>query len=76
MKIPMLQKYVDEAVGVFFILGIDGTGGGVYINDGQKDVFTSLPLDVAYKVVIAHEEFREKLYKILCDKGEASEKRT
>lgn len=65
MKLPMRQKYVDEAVGTYIIFGThpDGTVG---VYNAHKDVFTGLPKDVAEAVVKAHAEFVEKLYSLLC----------
>lgn len=66
MNVPMRQKYVDETVGVWIIFGehMDGT---VDVSDQRRDVFEGLPRDVAEKVCAAHDEFREKLYAILCN---------
>lgn len=65
MKIPMREKYVDEAVGIFTIFGV--RVGAVDVSDGARDVFYGLPRDVAEQVVAAQEEFRDKLYKLLCE---------
>lgn len=66
----MREKYVDEAVGLWFVFGTrhgpDGEVTGVDVNDGQRDVFTDLHPDVADKLVVAQEEFRKVLYDILC----------
>lgn len=65
MKIPTSEKCVDEVIGVWSELGIaeDGT---LNINDGTCDVFQDIPTDIALKVVAAHDEFRQKLYDLLC----------
>ena len=65
MKIPMREKYVDEAVGVFMIFGVRADGS-VDINDGYHDIFEGLPREAALRVVDAQAEFRAKLYDILC----------
>lgn len=65
MKLPMREKYVDEAVGVWITFGrhADGT---VDISDQNRDVFAGIPPAVALKVVAAQAEFRETLYALLC----------
>lgn len=65
MKLPMREKYVDEAVGVFMIFGVRADGS-VDVNDGYCDIFEGLPHEAAQRVVAAQEEFRIKLYDILC----------
>lgn len=69
MNLPMRQKYVDEAVGLFIVFGthINGT---VDVSDGQRDVFSCLPPAAAHAVCEAQNEFRQKLYKILCESQE------
>jgi len=64
MKLPMREKYVDEVVGLYTVFGVH-EDRSVDVSDGSRDVFTGLPLDVAEKVIAAHDEFREKLYEIL-----------
>ena len=66
MNIPMKEKYVDEAVGIYFVLGVHGNGN-VDVSDSNKDIFQNIPLDVAQKICEAQGEFREKLYSLLCD---------
>ena len=65
MNVPMKEKYVDEAVGVWMILGkyVDGS---VVVCDANRDIFCGLPNDVAEKVVNLQNEFVANLYKILC----------
>lgn len=65
-KLPMREKYVDEAVGIFMVFGVH-SDGTVDVSDTQRDVFTRLPEDAAEKVVAVQAEFRAKLYKILCE---------
>ena len=65
MKIPMKQKYVDEAVGVYFPFGMH-TNRTVDVSDGQRDVFESLPQEAAEAVCAAQSEFRHRLYQVLC----------
>lgn len=60
----MREKYVDERVGLWFIFG-EGPNG-VDVSDGQQDVFTQLPKPIAEAICIAQEQFRHKLYAILC----------
>lgn len=67
MNVPMREKYVDARVGIWFIFG--QSDGAADISDGTDDVFTSLPIDVADRVIAAHDEFRGKLYEILCGKN-------
>ena len=67
MSTPMRQKYVDEAVGIYIIFDESLDGTAVDVADQQRDVFQGLPRDVAEKVVEAQEEFREKLYALLCN---------
>jgi hypothetical protein len=71
MNIPMLEKYVDEAVGVWIIFG-EGADDMVDVADQTRDVFAGLPRDVAEKVVELQSEFRDKLYALLCDFGDRS----
>lgn len=64
MKLPMLEKYVDEAIPPLMIFGErDGT---VDIADANGDVLTGLPRHVAKKVVEANERYMNELYVILC----------
>lgn len=71
-KLPMLEKWVDKAVGVWFVFGVNRTDQTVDISDGRDDVFTGLPPEVARLAIAAHDRFREELYRILCDKPERS----
>ncbi len=66
MTLPMREKYVDDAVGIFIEFGThpDGT---VDVHALGRDVFEGLPKDVAQKVCEAHDRFREELYVILCE---------
>lgn len=66
MKLPMKQKYVDEAVGVWSSWGTSGPKGTADINDGRKDVFTALPDEAVSLAVSAQSEFRQRLYEIMC----------
>jgi hypothetical protein len=61
----MREKYVDEAVGIYRGWGTH-LDGSVDVSGGQCTVFVGLPRDVAEKVIAAHDEFREKLYTLLC----------
>ena len=70
MLIPMRPKYIDEAVGIWFIFGTNPENGGVDISDGNNDVFTDIPYEIALKLVEVQNEFRNKLYSILCNLGE------
>ena len=65
MKLPMREKYVDEAVGVWFVFGSrpDGT---VDVSDGNRDVFSGIPADAAADLTKIQREFRERLYARLC----------
>lgn len=65
MQLPMREKYVDEAVGVWFIFGEHPTNGTVDVSDGQRDVFTSIPRDVANRIIDAQAAFRDVLYQNL-----------
>jgi hypothetical protein len=64
----MLEKYVDEAVGIWMIWGTSLDGKYHDVADQNKDLFTCLPVAEANAVVQLQQEFREKLYKILCTK--------
>lgn len=70
MKLPTAEKWVDRAVGIWKVFGEwktpDGKVYAVDVASTDGDVFTELPLDVAGRVVAAHDSFREELYKILC----------
>lgn len=66
MFLPMLEKRVDAKVGMYFLFGEDPKTKLVDISNGTDDVFTGLPVDVAIKVIEAHDKFREELYSILC----------
>jgi len=66
LNIPIREKYVDEAVGVWFIFGENRATGTADISDGDGDVFCLLPKSVAEAAVQLQEEFREKLYRLLC----------
>ena len=71
MIVPMKEKYVDEAVGVFIEFGrsvegqVDVTSSGS-TRTGDVEVFT-LPPDAAFAVVHAQKIFRMMLYQILCE---------
>ena len=62
----MREKYIDEAVGLYFIFG-KHSANSVDVSDGTKDVFINIPEITAHRIVQAQEEFREKLYKIMED---------
>jgi len=66
MNIPMREKYVDEAVGMWLVFG-EHADGRVDVNDGIDDVFCRLPRDVAEKICEIHANFRHELYKVLCN---------
>ena len=62
----MREKYIDEKIGVYFIFGFSADNLSlVDINNGIEDVFTSIPIEQAEKICIAHDEFRNKVYEIL-----------
>ena len=66
MKLPMREKYVDEAIGIYCVFSTHADGT-VDVSDGNRDVFNGLPRDVADKVVAAHDAFSKELYKLLCE---------
>jgi metallophosphoesterase superfamily enzyme len=66
MKVPMREKYVDERVGIYFIFGNHDNGTVDISNSINDTLFDSLPKEQAIEVCQAQEEFRRKLYKILC----------
>ncbi len=66
MNIPMNEKYVDEAVGVYFIFGTNDLTGQVYVASADKDIMC-LDEEIAEKVVQLQAEFRTKLYALLCN---------
>jgi hypothetical protein len=65
MKLPMREKYVDERVGVWIVFGWH-FDGSVDVSSKGQDLFTQIPLDVADRLCELQEEFREKLYALLC----------
>lgn len=65
MNIPMRPKYVDEAVGVWFIFG-EYADGDVDVSDGTRDVFMKIPRPLAERLIEDHAEFRRRLYGKLC----------
>jgi hypothetical protein len=65
MKVPMREKYVDEAAGIWMIFG-EHPDGTVDVNDGNRDVFVGIPKEAAEKIVEAHYLFMKDLYEILC----------
>ncbi len=65
MQLPCREKYVDEAVGIYSVFGTH-PNGTVDVADGQRDVFVSLPPEVAAQVIEAHDTFRHRLYELLC----------
>lgn len=66
VKLPMREKYVDEAVGIWIIFGVDPAAGNADVNNGTNDVFCGLPYAVAEKACDAQRRFREELYSLLC----------
>ncbi len=66
MNLPMREKYVDEAIGVYIEFGTR-TDGTVDIHALGKNIFAGLPKSAAQKVIEAHDRFREELYTILCE---------
>jgi len=65
MNIPMREKYVDEAAGIWFIFG-EYPDGRVDVSDANHVVFSGLPRAAAEAIVSAQERFRRDLYSILC----------
>ena len=70
MKLPMREKTVDEAVGIWVVIG--GAYKEAYVESvgclttGDYNIFPSpIPEKKAMAVVKAHSEFRGKLYSIL-----------
>lgn len=65
MKLPMREKYVDEATGIWIVFGThpDGT---VDINDGNRDLFTGLLPEIAEELCYRQQKFRSELYELLC----------
>lgn len=68
-SLPMREKSVDRVTKTWFVFGVH-EDGSIDVNDGEQDVFEGLPAEVALKVIQAHDEFREKLYGILCQPQE------
>ncbi|MBC8739801.1 hypothetical protein F6X40_24105 [Paraburkholderia sp. UCT31] len=66
MPVPMKDQYVDEAVGLYKIIGTHPSGL-VDVNDGNRNVFAELPPATAQEVVKAQAQFRRKLYELLCE---------
>ena len=69
MRIPVREKYVDEAVGVWVVFGTRGDGT-VDIGDGHEDVFRGIPESVAEDLCALQAEFRHQLYKALCQRSD------
>ncbi len=66
MKLPMREKCVDEAVGIWCILG-EYQDGNVNVTDGTNDIFSGgIPKAVAEELVRVQEAFRTRLYDLLC----------
>ncbi len=66
MKVPMKEKYVDEAFGIYQVFGYNSDGSVDICSNGATLMEYMNPL-IAEKVVELHHEFREKLYKLLCN---------
>lgn len=67
--LPMSEKELDRIVPYWFIFGIHPEDGTVDIAKNSEDVFTELPPDIANQVVAARDEFKEKLYHLLCNRS-------
>lgn len=64
-SLPMRDKYVDQFAKHLFIFG-EQPDGTVDVNDGTDDVLAGVPKEIAEAVVAANQDYREKLYAILC----------
>lgn len=71
MKIPMKEKYVDEAFPDIFIYG-KSEEEQVDLSSTKEMTIMSLPEDAAKKVVAAHQKFKQELYRILCYEDEST----
>ncbi|QBE66860.1 hypothetical protein [Pseudoduganella lutea] len=65
MKIPMREKYVDEATGGHWIIFGTRGDGTVDVSDANRDIFEGLPKEAAEKVIEARSKFMAELYGIL-----------
>lgn len=61
----MRDKYLEEAIPPLFIFGVH-PNGNVDVSNGNTDVLTDIPKDVAEKVVAANEIYMERLRQLLC----------
>lgn len=61
---PCREKYIDEAVGIWFILS-ENSDGTVSVCDGDRDIAIQVPRELAEKLCSMQREFRENLYAVL-----------
>ena len=72
-NLPVKEKYIDKIVGIWFIFG-EYEDGCVDIIDVNADIIEHIQLDKANLIIKAQKEFREELYKILCEIDNAEDK--
>ena len=65
MKLPIREKYVDEMFPALFEFG-EYPNGNVDLSNGQTDVITNIPPQIAEEIIAANYVFRQTLYKLLC----------
>lgn len=63
------EKYVDEAFGLWFIMG-EYPDGDVEIADIDQTIITKISREKAEQVMAARYEFMDKMYRILVKQGE------
>lgn len=62
---PCRDKYVDEAVGIWFIFG-EHQNGTVDVSDGTQDVARNVSRETAEKLCQIQKEFRHRIYALVC----------
>ena len=68
MKLPMLEKYLEENIGSpLFVFGTRDDGKLVDLSDGKRDVFEGIPFAVAEQIMNANNRYMQEMYGILCN---------
>lgn len=66
-KLPMSSKSLDKIVRPWFLFGVNVHDTNlVDISNGIEDLFTSLPREIAVKVIEARDKFIDQLEDLLC----------
>lgn len=61
---PCREKYIDETVGIWIILG-ERSNGTVDITDGTRDIAYGISRETAEKLCDLQEKFRESIYDLV-----------